>query len=45
MNRIHRDVLIYKNTPIILGGMVSSHPMDTFSQERLKDRIKELYKE
>lgn len=46
INRTHRDVLIYKNTPIILASMVSGkRPMDTFSQERLKERIEELYKE
>lgn len=46
VNRKYRDVLIYKNTPIILASMVSGRrPMDTFSQERLKQRIEELYKE
>ena len=46
INRKHRDVLIYKKTPIILGSMVSGRRiMDIFSQERLRDRIEELYEE
>ncbi len=43
-NRDYKDVLYYKNVPIILSGMVSGRrSMDTYSRARLEDRIKEIY--
>lgn len=43
-NREYKDVLYYKNVPIILSGMVSGRrSMDTYSRIRLEDRIKEIY--
>ena len=40
------DVIFFKGVPIILASMVSGRrPMDEFSKFRLKERIKEYYKE
>lgn len=44
INKKYKDVLTYKNTPIILGSMVSGQrQMDTYSKARFKDRIEEFY--
>ncbi|MBP3256140.1 MAG: hypothetical protein J6M60_06635 [Clostridia bacterium] len=43
-NRKYKDVVYYNGVPIILASMVSGQrAMDTFSQERLKERIEKLY--
>lgn len=45
-NKKYNDVIYIKNTPIILGAMVSGRrPIDKYSLIRLKDRIQEIYKE
>ncbi len=36
------DIIVVKNTKIILSGMVSGGNLDVFSKVRLKNRIKEL---
>ena len=44
-NENKKDVILFKNTPIIFSGMVSGQrAMDDFSYERLKERIEECYK-